>query len=50
VLDEDLGRAVEGARHISPDVCRAHALAHSWEACARQFLANLHPRLRGARG
>jgi glycosyltransferase involved in cell wall biosynthesis len=50
VLDEDLGRAVEGARRIPPDVCRAHALAHSWEACARQFLTNLHPRPREARG
>lgn len=50
VLDEDLGRAIEGARRISSDACRTHALAHSWEACARQFLANLHPRPKGARG
>ena len=50
VLDEDLGRAVEGARRIPADACRAHALAHSWEACARQFLGNLHPRPREARG
>jgi glycosyltransferase involved in cell wall biosynthesis len=43
VLDEDLARAIPRALTISPELCRAHALAHSWEACARQFLGHLAP-------
>ncbi|MTJ82642.1 MAG: glycosyltransferase family 1 protein [Telmatospirillum sp.] len=43
VLDEDLGRAARSALGIPPDVCRAHALAFSWEACTHQFLDNLSP-------
>ena len=43
VLDEDLGRAIMGAIGIDPDICRARALEHTWEASARQFAANLVP-------
>ena len=42
VLDEDLGRAIEGARAIPPAVCRDHALRFSWDASVGQFLGNLH--------
>ena len=28
---------------IADDVCRAHALSFSWEACTHQFLDNLSP-------
>ena len=41
VLGEDLRQAALAAVAIDPAVCRAHALAHSWEACTRQFLAAL---------
>jgi glycosyltransferase involved in cell wall biosynthesis len=41
VLDEDLGRAALAALALDPAACRARALAHSWEACTRQFLAAL---------
>jgi glycosyltransferase involved in cell wall biosynthesis len=43
VLDEDLGRAVSRALEIDPARCRDFALAHSWQAAARQFLSNVHP-------
>ena len=43
-LDENLGRAIEKALEIPPNVCRARALEHSWKACAQQFLDNLAPR------
>lgn len=43
VLDEDLGAAIEAALGIDPEHCRAHALRHSWEASAQQFLSNLAP-------
>ncbi len=43
VLDEDLGRAARAALAIPRDACREHALAYSWTASARQFLANLAP-------
>ncbi|MBM3549995.1 MAG: glycosyltransferase family 1 protein [Alphaproteobacteria bacterium] len=42
-LDEDLGAAVRRALGGDPAACRAHALAYSWEAAARQFLLNLAP-------
>jgi glycosyltransferase involved in cell wall biosynthesis len=41
VLDEDLGRAALAARDLSPQACREHALAYSWQACAKQFLGHL---------
>lgn len=41
VLDHDLRAACLGALHISRDACRAFALAHSWEASARQFIGHL---------
>jgi glycosyltransferase involved in cell wall biosynthesis len=43
VLDRDLAAAAREALVISPEVCRAHALSFSWEACTRQFLSNLSP-------
>jgi glycosyltransferase involved in cell wall biosynthesis len=43
VLDEDLGFAALQALAIPPQRCRAHALKHSWTACAEQFLGNLEP-------
>jgi glycosyltransferase involved in cell wall biosynthesis len=42
-LDEDLGRAIDGALRIAPDVCRSYALNFSWRKSAEQFLANLKP-------
>jgi len=36
-LDSDLRRAVEKARHLDPQRCRAHALQYSWEKCYDQF-------------
>ncbi len=43
VLGEDLAVAARAALAIPPDVCRAHALSFSWEACTHQFLDNLSP-------
>ncbi len=40
-LDEDLGKAAMAALTISRESCRQFALAHSWQACARQFLENV---------
>ena len=42
-LDEDLRTAALRALKIDRGVARAHAERFSWEACTRQFLANLHP-------
>ena len=42
-MDEDLGRAANAALALSRADCRSYALGFSWEACARQFLANLAP-------
>jgi len=36
-LDEDLGKAVQGALTIPPGNCRAFALGYSWRASALQF-------------
>lgn len=41
VLSEDLAEAIRGAIGIDPELCRARALAHSWETSAAQFEANL---------
>jgi glycosyltransferase involved in cell wall biosynthesis len=41
ILDEDLGRAVEGAMAISRAHCRSVALGYSWQAATRQFLDNV---------
>ena len=41
VLDADLGIACRQALAIPPARARAHALRFSWQACARQFLANV---------
>ena len=43
VLDDDLGSAVGRALKIDPARCRDFALAHSWQAAARQFLSNVQP-------
>ena len=47
VLDEDLRSATLKALAIDPDLCRRHALNYSWEAAAKQFLANLAPAKEG---
>ena len=43
VLSEDLRQAALAAVQLDPAACRAHALAHSWEASTRQFLSALAP-------
>ena len=43
ILGEDLAAAARAALSIPGELCRAHALAFSWEACTRQFLGNLSP-------
>lgn len=43
VLDDDLAEAVRQALKIDPQRCRDFALAHSWQAAARQFLSNVYP-------
>jgi glycosyltransferase involved in cell wall biosynthesis len=40
-LSEDLREAALAALQIDPTACRAHAVAHSWEASTRQFLSAL---------
>lgn len=44
VLDEDLRAAALAALKLDPAHCRAFALAHTWEAATKQFVANLAPR------
>jgi len=44
VLDEDLRTAALAALQLNPAHCRAFALAHTWEAATKQFVANLAPR------
>jgi glycosyltransferase involved in cell wall biosynthesis len=41
VLNDDLRVACMGALHLSREACRNFALAHSWEASARQFIGHL---------
>ncbi|GAA3849881.1 glycosyltransferase family 1 protein [[Pseudomonas] carboxydohydrogena] len=41
VLSEDLGAACRAALAISPEQCRAFALNHTWESCARAFIDNI---------
>jgi glycosyltransferase involved in cell wall biosynthesis len=43
VLDEDLRAAALAALQIPRDRCRARALDFTWEASAREFVANLLP-------
>ena len=40
-LDEDLGKAVEDALRIDPQLCLDFAASHSWEASANQFRKNI---------
>ena len=42
-LDDDLENACLKALEIDRSTARAHAERYSWEACTRQFLAQLHP-------
>lgn len=54
-LDADLGKAAERALLLDPRACRARARQSSWDACTREFEANLvacrpGPRTRGASG
>lgn len=42
-LDEDLGRAVEGALNCRDEDCHAYAGHFGWDACTQQFLDNLAP-------
>ena len=42
-LDEDLAVAIKNALGKDPKACRDHALNHSWDASAEEFVANLHP-------
>jgi glycosyltransferase involved in cell wall biosynthesis len=41
VLDDDLRRACLRALKLSRDKCRAFAVGHSWESCARIFIAHV---------
>jgi glycosyltransferase involved in cell wall biosynthesis len=41
VLNDDLRVACMSALHLSREACRNFALAHSWEASARQFIGHL---------
>jgi len=43
VLDQDLGRAIDGALKCDPANCRRQALSWTWERCSSQFLSNLVP-------
>jgi glycosyltransferase involved in cell wall biosynthesis len=43
VLSENLAEAARRALGIPADICRAHALSFSWQACTQQFLDNLSP-------
>ncbi len=42
-LDNDLGAAIRAALAIDSQVCRQHALRHTWDVSALQFLNNLEP-------
>ena len=42
-LNDDLGAAIEAALVIDSHVCREHALRHTWDVSAHQFLNNLEP-------
>lgn len=41
-LDEDLQKAALAALALDPAACRQAALQYTWDACTRQFLANIH--------
>lgn len=43
VLDDDLGKAIEGALKLDRDACRAYAAEFSWTASAEQFRQNMLP-------
>lgn len=40
-LDENLAEACRNALNVSRDACRAFALKHTWENCARAFIDNI---------
>ncbi|MFI4891319.1 MAG: glycosyltransferase family 4 protein [Steroidobacterales bacterium] len=41
ILDEDLGAAAQRALALDPQACRQRALRSGWDACSREFEANL---------
>jgi glycosyltransferase involved in cell wall biosynthesis len=41
ILDDDLCSACQGALKLSRDKCRAFAVGHSWESCARIFIGHV---------
>ena len=41
ILDNDLARAALACLELKPADARAEALKYSWDACARQFIANV---------
>jgi glycosyltransferase involved in cell wall biosynthesis len=41
VLSENLQAACLAALRLEPEACRAFALEHSWESCARAFIDNI---------
>lgn len=50
VLDENLGRAIDGALALSREACRRYAEEHSWPAISRAFVGELiHLEWRGER-
>jgi glycosyltransferase involved in cell wall biosynthesis len=42
-LAEDLDAACDQALRLDPGQCRAHALQHSWDRCAKLLLDQLTP-------
>ncbi len=42
-LSDDLADAISGALALDRNACRDFALLFSWEACAKEFAANLEP-------
>ncbi len=41
VMDEDLGRAIEGAMQLDREACRRHAEANTWEVVAQRLIDNV---------
>lgn len=42
-VEQDLAAAIERARALSPERCRAHAMEYTWEKSLDQFESNLVP-------
>lgn len=43
VLDEDLGRAIDGALRVDRETARWRGLEFTWRRCAEMFVENLQP-------